>query len=159
MSVREYAKAGTLPLCTIPHQNIAFQENNEITNRRSEDKGQRILLESLSHKCPDIKSHDEVTYKDKYKDFCHLFMHEMTSANPIRRYDMVPGYTGFIPGKSFSCGETYSVESRNCTESFLIKNDLTRSFAKDLTKGITNLPSYFEVWYEIPRKKFQRCLK
>ncbi|GBM00710.1 hypothetical protein AVEN_150884-1 [Araneus ventricosus] len=151
-------KSGTLPFCTKPIQGEIIRKNFQ-NAKCDENIGQNILLESLSKNCPDYDSQNKKNHEMESQDLCYLCMHEMTSKSPIRRHYVVPGYTGYIPGKIFSCGERFTAECKKCTERFLRRRILSEEHTQRLTQNLAELPSYFEVWYELPRGRIQNDMK
>ncbi|KAF8782192.1 hypothetical protein HNY73_012513 [Argiope bruennichi] len=158
MTLSELKKSGTLPICTKPTQNEHIWKHFEIP-KSNEVLGQNILLESLSKNCPDYSPQKKRNPEMVSEDICYLCMHEMTAASPIRRHNIVPGYTGYIPGKMYSCGERFTVEWEKMHKKFLRKRILSEESLKCLAQNLTELPSYFEVWYEIPRGRIREDIQ
>ncbi|GIX79523.1 uncharacterized protein CDAR_252081 [Caerostris darwini] len=155
-TLNKYKISGTLPHCTYGIQNKPLKKNTTDTSIRYNEKiGRTILLESLSKTCPDYAQRKD----EKDSEYlCYLCMHEITSSNPIRRHNVVPGYTGYIPGRPFTCGDRFTLDCKRCTEKFLRRSNIYEEAMQNLTHSLKDLPPYFEVWYEIPRGKTRNNL-
>ncbi|GIY08101.1 uncharacterized protein CEXT_127151 [Caerostris extrusa] len=136
-TLNKYKTSGTLPHCTYGIQNKPLRKNTSDTSISYNEKiGRTILLESLSKTCPDY------TQRKDEKDseyLCYLCMHEITSPNPIRRHNVVPGYTGYIPGRAFTCGDRFTLDCKRCTEKFLRRSNIAEENMQNFTQNLKDL--------------------
>lgn len=88
-----------------------------------------------------------------------VYFHKSTTPDALRTFNMVPGYTGYIPGRLTLCGERYSKESESATAKFMKKQLQWMKYESRLIKTPLDLPKYFSLWYEIPRVDHHICRK
>lgn len=86
-------------------------------------------------------------------------LHEVLTPVPLRNSYMVPGYTGYIPGRLSLCGKSYGEEVKSSVALCMKRRLEWMEYERTLIKSPTDIPEYFSLWYEIPRLNHHVCTK